>query len=339
MTGSSSLENYREMSDLNLALLTSLPHKDANHRIWFDALSRSDDMRLPVIHPDDLESFMHGALDKRHVIIYLCMYKDYRALSKAIAIRKSGQPLILGCIASDIYSLDHYSMSIAVASFFVAPTLEHKAILESITIRPVIHLEEPIDPISKYVSSPVIKSPRYFDGYLYWFGYPESFSKSMHYLMPVINRLVKQNYIAGICIISSQEFKRTPPHRFIHYSEATLVRMLTRAKYVICSHFSFDMHINSIIKTDNKAALALSMGAIPICSSTPSYKRLLCRAGLSELLYKGPACLESIAKNLDRSLTYDYELVDKLLSLRSPGMTIKKLSRKISQMQYRILSF
>ena len=229
------------------------------------------------------------------------MYKDLVVLDVINNLPEADRDrLRIGVIVSDVYAMDFYFAWAERAAFYLAPTPEHRAVIRSFLPTEVFVVNEPLDPMADV---PFPREASGFDGWLYWFGYPESFDKGMRHLLPVIGSAVDDGKIRP--------------------------RILATAQFILLSHFAYDLHVNSSIKTDNKALLTLHAGAIPIASDTPGYGRLLRRIGLHQCLFDGPAGLHAILSNLasqpPQLSDHQRLLIDDLLAERSAASTATKI--------------
>lgn len=301
--------------------------RDANHRIWFTAVTKALGESALSIESSSIE---HVFANLSHASVLIVMYKDKVALEAVKNItRGSSTKLKAIVIASDMYGPKDYVEWSPYASLFIAPSEEHKILLQNIVRNDIVVIEEPVDPISmKSVQKFSIK----FDGWLTWFGYPESFYKGMQYIIPILAEAVNKNHIQGLKIITSGRVSDSAPPWISHitYSEATLAAELSGACFSILSHNPYDFHYNSFIKTDNKALLSLALGTIPICSDTPSYGKLLRLTKLECFLFKSIRDLELILSELSlvdhERINYVQRInINQVLEDRSAENTGKRL--------------
>ena len=307
-----------------IAFVSSIDRRDANHRLWFttvpDALGKSA-VRLD---PSALPEFLRTTTGRVNLV---CMYKDLVVLDVINNLPEADRDrLRIGVIVSDVYAMDFYFAWAERAAFYLAPTPEHRAVIRSFLPTEVFVVNEPLDPMADV---PFPREASGFDGWLYWFGYPESFDKGMRHLLPVIGSAVDDGKIRGLRVVTSELISELPWIEHIRYSDETLPRILATAQFILLSHFAYDLHVNSSIKTDNKALLTLHAGAIPIASDTPGYGRLLRRIGLHQCLFDGPAGLHAILSNLasqpPQLSDHQRLLIDDLLAERSAASTATKI--------------
>ena len=131
-----------------------------------------------------------------------------------------------------------------------------------------------------------------------WFGYPESFAKSMNFILP------KAIELSGFdrkrfCIITSkgQHLMDGVEHQAFHAEK--FYSMSSNFSYSLLSHFAHDLHFNTYIKSPNKLISTLVRGAVPLVSNTPAYASIANRFDLEGLLYRSPTELSSLLKDTD----------------------------------------
>lgn len=278
------------------------------------------------IHPNNLFGTLIQSSTEIHTV--LCMYSDTLAIRALASIpHELRANLSIGVLGSDIYSMKPYLTWQDYATFFVAPSDAHAATLKTFLRKDIFVLEEMVDPAAGETFLPARTD---FDGWLTWFGYPESFNKGMSHLMPVIHSCVESGAIKGLQVITQGSGNALPDWiKIIPYDTRTIASHLSKSTYCILSHFPYDMHINSLIKSDNKAVLSLALGALPIASNTPNYAKLMNSLSMQDLLYSGPSELESILQKICKnplSLQKQQRIaISNMLYSRSAGRTAARL--------------
>jgi len=185
------------------------------------------------------------------------------------------------------------------------PTNIHRKILASAVYKPVYVLNECIDPISVKAGDEHRKLfPQKAGTRTLWFGYSESFSKSMKSLIPIIMKNVADHHIEDFVVIVDQErfhaAEGNPPTiPTIPYDNATFSAHAQQFDYAILSHLPLDLKLNTYIKSPNKVITALLAGLIPIASDTPNYREVLERYGLQKFLFSSAQELDNILRTLD----------------------------------------
>jgi len=196
----------------------------------------------------------------------------------------------------DLYSLDFLKKFSNIFDGYLVPTAFHQKVLQSITSKPVYILLETIDPI--YKKEVINSNSKARD--LSWFGYSESFNKSMSHLIEVIDRVLD---VSGgdfniISDCNSPNFNKIDRAKFIKFEESTIATKLNSSKITILSHVPLDLKINTYIKSPNKLYSSIAAGALPLCSNTPAYEVEMKKLGLSEFIYKDSLQLEAVFSKL-----------------------------------------
>lgn len=274
--------------------------QDPLFRIYFQTLSKSlkRNQFNVLIQGQDFDKL--SELEHHNLIINF-FYKDQNAVKEIEPIQLSESVVI--CFGSDIFSFSDYANSCSVADMFVCPSKIHQLMLKTTINKPVEILVEALDPLIQGASlMPNLSTRR-----LVWFGFPESYSKSMVTIAPVIQLALRNGWIDSFTVISLPTLKPTLPNEFefINYDENTVSKQLSEFDFSLLSHFPLDGHINTYIKSSNKAVYSVMSGLLPICSSTPNYQDFLSEIDLKKFLFQSPdelASLLSSLKNIDRGL-------------------------------------
>ncbi|WP_421694116.1 hypothetical protein [Aestuariivirga sp.] len=227
-----------------------------------------------------------------HAVIH---YNDRRAIAAAFELRKS-HPVKILCLCADVYELAPYRWLAESVDLFLAPTPLHRQVIQSAVMKPVAVLPEAIDPIAlpgQGTAVPVACNNR-----LCWFGYPESFGKSMGYLLP--DAFARSSFDVKLFTIitdTQEPLWQGAVHK--PFTETGFYRDAADCGYALLSHFAYDLQLNSFIKSPNKLLTALVRGMVPLASATPSYWNIARNYGLEPLLFDGPLTLSRLLKTLD----------------------------------------
>ena len=244
------------------------------------------------------------AVDSATCLIF--HYDDAPAVSAIRQALHSREKAVVACLCSDIYSYSYYIDLDDIVDFYLAPTEPHRKILANQLYKPVYTLKECIDPVALGARSgphaegfPAKSAKR-----AVWFGYAESFDKSMTSLMPIIQHNVAERRLDDFgLIVDQRKFLKRYPNEFnlrtIDYDVRKFSEHASRFDYAILSHFPLDLRVNSAIKSPNKAVTALLAGLVPICSDTPNYQDLFQRHGLERFLFSSALELDTILRTLD----------------------------------------
>jgi hypothetical protein len=212
-------------------------------------------------------------------------FDDTESILRARDIKKTTNCKI-ACLGSDIYKLDRYVGISEIVDVFLMPTELHRAVLQSAVWVNVFVLPEAVDPIAYPISGQQITVEK--NNQLCWFGYPESFEKSMRYVLD--KALVKSNKSKrNLTLITAANVNLVEGVKHLAFDEKTFYQSTANFSYALLSHFAFDCHLNSFIKSPNKLVTSLVRGMIPLTSNTPSYREIMRQYNLDEFMYgSGP---------------------------------------------------
>ena len=234
----------------------------------------------------------------------LFIYCDPTAIPAIRAVERGPHRVITAALGADIYQYKDYMTLHDCVDFYVMPTELHSRMLSYQAYRPVYTLPECLDPIglptmaADDVSD--VDFPIRQDRRAYWFGHSESFEKGMASLMPVIIHNRASGALKDFQVILNEaQFNNRFGLPTIPYSDRTFRDQAKQFDYAILSHFPLDLHLNSFIKSPNKAITALMAGTIPLVSDTPSYRALFERFGLERFLFGSPMALDAKLRTLD----------------------------------------
>jgi hypothetical protein len=126
---------------------------------------------------------------------------------------------------------------------------------------------------------------------LAWFGYPESYTKSMRALEPTFDALARSGQ-ATLSVYTTVTQPGLKPYGYLKpYRVDTILSELDQHDGVLLSHLAFDLSVNTHFKSENKAVLAINRGLPVIASDTPAYARLLGMFGLNDFLFNSKETL------------------------------------------------
>ncbi len=166
---------------------------------------------------------------------------------------------------------------------FLVPTPEMQKFIQIYTHKKVEVLIDPIDfglMASEKKRSDITRGMR-----VVWFGYPESYGKSMSLFE---GRLIEMHRTGEIQfhIISKNDSYGESPTGFMHeYTPETFPGLISHFDVCVLSHMPFDFSISTQWKSENKAVLAINRGLPVIASNTPAYQRLLKACNQEEFLF------------------------------------------------------
>ena len=242
----------------------------------------------------ELAALLHSEnTDSSFVVNFF--YKDQDAIK---AIERLANPTVKTiCFASDIESYDAYRRAYLVSDAFVCPSAMHKEILSYVFDVPVYTLIEVVDPILGVTK---LNQPSFRGTKLVWFGFPESYLRSMPSLEAIISEALSRGYVNSFTVISLGTLKKQLPSEFLFLPYATdkLANQLREHDFSLLSHIPLDLHLNTLTKSANKALSAIAAGLIPICSNTPNYSSTLSSVKLDDFLFHTPRELLNILRGL-----------------------------------------
>lgn len=303
----------------------------------YHGLANNNKIKCTIHSPEFIDLFLPDA-------DYICFhYNDV----KAINFLRENKPKLINtrfiCFGSDIYNFEKYSSLEKIVDIFILPTNLHKSILSSQITTSIFSLTEPVDPIAlvdfENTKFPIKRSKK-----LCWYGYPESFYKSMLSLTPIINSNIDSGAIHDFTLIT--DIKRFPNdfnHRIKSFDTNRLAKDLRAYDYTLLSHLPLDLHINSLIKSPNKAITALIAGVIPLASDTPAYRELFVSLGLERFLFDSPKSLDKLLKRLnpdeDSSFIHESNIPLKILNKFNYSNTTEEFLNIIQIYQNESASF
>jgi len=267
--------------------------KDPLFRIYFQTLSTALKNIETKVLVQGRDFCKLSELTQDNLVINF-FYKDQDAIEEIVQAQFSQSMII--CFGSDVYDFSAYANACKVTDIFFCPSKIHRSVLKTTVNKPVEILIEAIDPLIQYGNlSPDFSSRRFV-----WFGFPESYSKSMLTIVPVIQLAIKYGWIDSFTVISLPALKNYLPNefKFIDYDECTISNTLLGFDYSLLSHFPLDGHMNTYIKSSNKAIYSVMSGLLPICSSTPNYQDTLSVMKLENFLFQSPNELANLLMTL-----------------------------------------
>ncbi|MCJ2011569.1 glycosyltransferase [Methylobacterium sp. J-076] len=170
-----------------------------------------------------------------------------------------------------------------VVDTFVVPTEEIKTCLQSSTDRCVIAIPDPIDFLleKSLPKKHVEKKP--LD--VVWFGYPESFTKSMEHYSKRLEQYHARRRIRYHIITDVRGFDPINNALIHQYNHDSFHHLLPMFDLCVLSHIPNDFQVATFFKSENKAVLAINRGVPVIATRTPAYQRLLESCGLEQWLF------------------------------------------------------
>lgn len=285
--------------DREIIFLSERDHGDPLCRFYFDSLASQLSIGCKTFRWISPKDDLNVLLDSSAEYIVNFFYKDIDAIN---AIKRLNDKQITSIsFCSDVENYAEYQLAYEVADIFVCPSLMHQNILRYVYDLPIYVLREAIDPILKQVSDRKFTAA---STNLVWFGFSESYLRSMVSLEPIVIEALKSKWINSFAVISSQSIRESLPaeFHFIEYGAEKFEDQIQAFDFAILSHVPLDLHLNTLIKSPNKAISAIVSGLIPICSDTPNYRLFMDELQLGSYLFPSQGDLKRILKDLSNHL-------------------------------------
>jgi glycosyltransferase involved in cell wall biosynthesis len=231
------------------------------------------------------DNFGSGEKNPDGVLIN-CLHQDIIDNPEFLAaLRGRATDALVMMMMADFYpnSIEYLSKWSKFVDVFLVPTPEMRDFIQIYTHSKVEVLIDPID--FGLITSEKVRSEKNSRLRVVWFGYPESYSKSM---VPFEETLIGMHRSGDIefHIISKNESYGEGPNGFMHeYNPDTFLELLSNFDVCVLSHLPFDFSISTQWKSENKAVLAINRGLPVLASKTPAYSRLLENCNVESSLF------------------------------------------------------
>lgn len=258
----------------------------------------------------------------RQIKWIIAHYDDYRAIILAHKI-KAALKCKIACLTSDIYRFDQYVSLENIVDLFVAPTDLHRRTLQYALKTTVIYTPECIDPIAYTNSKPdefLMRSNN-----ICWFGYPESFDKSLIY----VTRLLKNDKdfdFRELTFITKENTRLHELSEHLTFSPSQFFDQTKFFGYSLLSHFPYDGSINTYIKSPNKLITSIVRGLIPIASDTENYSIIANRLGIENCLCRSPLAMVEKIKAREYERDFESYKIDDCRNALLKELTPKNIS-------------
>jgi len=276
-----------------IALLCNQNPNEATFRINFlGLLKASKDLGFHCDYLNNFTSYPDIILTQRQ---YSLTPETYNYL---VDCKNNGTKIVT--IINDVYKVDVPVMLewTKISDLILTPTILHKQIIQSITDTRVEVMMDCIDYSidTKFPSISNNSIPR-----ICWFGYAESYMKSMNIYHDIIEDLVSKGKMEFDLITSIKEDTKPPKENFglVKFNASTFIEDIRKYDGCILSHTPLDWEINTFVKSPNKLILSIALGVPAIVSNTPSYSQILSHTNLSHFTFSGT---ESFIKSLNNLL-------------------------------------
>ena len=222
-------------------------------------------------------------------------FKKDEALERALLARKPYSVLML--LLPDLYAVTVARLRewAGVVDVFLVATPELAAQVRALTGRDARVLEDPID--FGFVASARRRTgnhpPR-----MIWFGYPESYRKSMACFQDALLALHDAHEIDYTIVTNPEKFGESTHGNIIAYDHITFPKLIEEFDICISSHMPLDFSMSTYWKSENKAVLAINRGVPVIASRTPAHERLFAACGVQDFLFDNSHELRSVIRRL-----------------------------------------
>lgn len=278
---------------MTIGIISNNDPDEATYRITVQALIKSlTELGHTVCDVSKLTTYPEILFGIRHIDPNTQGLKDF-----ILDCKKQGTKVC--CYINDVYRVDDNRLKAwaNISDIIFTPTKYHKLFIESICDNRVEILPDSID---YQIDTPYNKIHTDKDQLkVCWFGYPESYNKSMGVYHPVIEELINQDRIEYTII--SKGFKLPPHINFIEFNHNNFPEDLKKFDLCILSHAPLDYDINTFVKSPNKLSLAISLGVPCITSKTPSYRDLLSECLLEEYCFSSVNEFKSLIYKMSSS--------------------------------------
>ena len=201
--------------------------------------------------------------------------------------KQNGTKIIV--FINDVYKEDGVRLDSwgNIADIILCPTEHHKDFIQSLVDIPVKVMIDSIDyNLDAYIKpqnqNPIPK--------ICWFGYPESYHKSMFRYEPIIEKMVKENKLQYFLITNPSLPTQFP---IIPFNSENFTETLKTFDGCILSHSPLDYNINTFVKSPNKLILSITLGVPCIVSNTPNYSSIMDQTNLSNYKFSGLKSFEN----------------------------------------------
>jgi hypothetical protein len=222
-------------------------------------------------------------------------FKKDERLVKALLARKAHSVVML--LLPDLYAQTVARLKewAEVVDVFLVATPELASQVRAITDCDARVLEDPID--FGFVAS-VRKTTGNHPPQVVWFGYPESYTKSMACFQDALLRLHGAGEIDYVIVTNIEKFGETPHNNILAYDHNTFPEVIAGFDICISSHVPLDFSMSTYWKSENKAVLAINRGLAVVASRTPAHQRLFTECGLQDFLFDNAQELTNAIRRL-----------------------------------------
>ncbi len=276
-----------------IEVLTPFDSHEAVQRMKIDALARHK--------ADEFDFVNFGEAETPTAILINSLNSHRVSIGPGSAlfssVEKKARTAVVMLFVGDVFpaSIPVLRAWSSLVDVFLVPTPEMRNFLSAFTDRRVDVLIDPIDfeLQDSYAGQPHDGPPK-----VVWFGYPETYPKSMGEYEATLQALQKSGQIE-YHVITKNKFYGNAGWLTIHeYDPSTFVPLLQSFDVCVVSHVPFDFTLGTYFKSENKMILAINRGLAVVASRTPAYERVLSKCGLDAFLFSSKDELTAVLKKL-----------------------------------------
>jgi hypothetical protein len=274
-----------------IEILTPFDSNEAVQRMKID--------RLKEILAEQFEFMAFGRANSWPAgVLINSLYINYDATPALFpALQTRSQTAVVMLFVGDVYTTTPpilQRMS-TVVDVFLTPTPEMRDYISAFVDKRVEVLLDPIDFGLDASVEPLVRAgpPK-----VVWFGYPESYNKSMSEYQKCLIEMHQNNDIEYHIVTRHSQYGRAPECVIHEYVFDRFLSLLETFDICVASHMPLDLSASTLWKSENKAVLAINRGLPTVASRTPAYTRLLDQCGLSEYLIGSRAELAAALRRL-----------------------------------------
>lgn len=278
--------------DFTCAILAEHDSTDAVKRMKIGAIEKTFANTIDFVSFNELNG-------KADCVIVNHLFSIDRFENKLRQFKVDNPKSVVMAFVSDFYPnvLDEMRRFDDLISVYVVPTTEMQVSMSGFVDTEVAIIADPIDFCldTSFEKKHVKKRP--MD--ILWFGYRESFDRSMLEFSPLLEWMHATRQVRYHIITDVNGFGNRENTLISQYRMDSFANILPKFDLCVLSHTPNDFQMATYSKSDNKAILAINRGVPVIASRTPSYERLLVECGLSEFLFISRRQLENCINRLE----------------------------------------
>jgi len=227
-----------------------------------------------------------SSLDNPDAVIINCLHQDLINDSAFVnSLKDRFIHSIVMLMMADFYpnSIEYLGKWSPFVDVFLVPTVEMRDFIQAYTDKKVEVLFDPIDFGLEDSRSNI--SVRSQGLKVMWFGYPESYGKSMGLFEEALVELHQSGEIEYHIVSKNSSYGKSSNGYMHEYNPENFLELMDSFDVCVLSHFPMDFSLSTQWKSEYKAVLAINRGLPVVASNTPSYRKLLNECGQGEFLF------------------------------------------------------